>query len=266
MSDSFRFVRTTPNSVIPPNAVEVTERHYQLPEFIQRATRDLAWRIEKRESPKDIEDCIFSEISFIKVIHEQLSRVSDVDRFIYKILGVKAESIAVIHQDIDIALSWIEWYKEKRRQEFGAIREVEAFLPTVDYFKVYRTWFNFRKLRLVAKVNYIPPKSHYVLDQAKAYARVLYNIFCTPFSAPAPGQPLSELPEIPELEQVPKTRTVLGSHLFEENEPYATYEARVVKLFLNSAIETGATSSWLPFVPVDSTLSLPEDHPLRLKD
>ena len=251
-------------SFIPPGAVEVTERHWAFPEFIHKTSRDLSWRIEKIESPKDIEDTIFSEISFVRVIFEQLNRASDVDRFIYKVLGVKTVGIIELHQDIEIALSWIEWYKEKRTQDAGAIRKVEAFLPTVEFFKVYRTWFNFRKLRLVVKTNFIPPGSGYVIDQAKEYARVLYNIFCTPFPAPAPGQPLSQEPEKPDLEEVPKTRTSLGKFLFEDNEPYATFEARVVKHFLNSAIATGITSPWLPHVPVDSPGSLPDDHPIKL--
>ena len=244
--------------------IEILDEDWAFPEYIIKTTRDLAQRMEIAKSPKDIEDIIYTSISFIKLIHQKIDTASENKKLVYKVLGVKARGIAELNQDTQIAESWINWYKAKRIEDTAAIRQIESYLPAVPEFRVHSSQFSLRQFRLVVKTNLIPESISYRISQAQAYANAIYNIFCAPSAAPAPGQPLPDDLPVPDLEVIPATRTELGSPLFPK-EPYAKFEATIIQHFLASAISDGATSNLLPYVPPeDPWFHLPKDHPINL--
>ena len=254
---------STPNLSFP---IEILDEDWAFPEFILKTTKDLSQRMEDVRSPKDIDDIISTSISFIKLIHHKIDTASDNKKFVYKVLGVKARGIAELNQDAQIAESWINWYKAKRIEDTAAIRQIESYLPAVPEFRVHSSRFSLREFRLVLKTNFIPEDISYRITQAQAYANAVYNIFCAPTAAPAPGQPLPDDLPAPDLEAIPATRSELGSPLFPKK-PYAKFEASIIHHFLASAISDGATSNLLPFVPPEYPwFNLPKDHPINLDE
>ena len=250
----------------PPSriAIELTDEHFAFPNFILRVTQDLATRVENISSPKDIDNIISSELNFIKLIHHKITTASGVQRAIYRALGVKPEEIAILNEDVKIAESWINWYKAKRIEDTAAIRQVESFLPAFPEFRIYHCKFSFRRLSLKIQPNEYVEGISYRIFQSFEYAKILYNIFCAPIAAPAPGQPLPEDLPTPYFRDIPSTRTSLGAQLF-RGKPYAKFEAEIAKHFLLSSIIKGTTSELLPFFPVERLHWLPEDHPIRLE-
>ena len=244
--------------------VQAQEEHWSLGNFVIRVSRDLANRTAKLASPKDIDELITSEINFVKILRRKIDSATNIDKIIYRHLGLKPEEIIIQDNANQITQSWIDWFKHKRTEQTAAIRNIESFLPTCKKFHVYSCKQSLRQSRLTVESNLIPEGSQYRISQAQAYARALYLILCSSQSAPAPGEPLPEDLDIPHLEDVPESRAAVGGYLFADKQNYAEYECYIIKLFLKSAIAEGTTSIFLPLVPVDGPRSLPDDHPINL--
>lgn len=243
--------------------VRITDRHWSTQELIVRVTTDLARRIENVASPKDIDSLLDSEIAFIKLLRHKIDTASEDDKRIYAVLGLKIENIIIEHNAAKTAQAWIDWYKNKRIEDSAAIRNVEAHLPTCAEFQVLKTRFSLSRQTFIVRPNFAPPPegTNYRVIQAQAYARALYNITCNS-QPPAPGEPLWEDLYEPTRDEIPAPRSALGAWLF-EGRTYAAFEAYILKFFLQTSINTGATSDLLPFVPVTNLSYLPANHPLN---
>ena len=255
---------SNPNPSLNGSALEITERHWGFPEFLQRVTADLQARCNNAKTPKDIEDTIASEFNFVKLINHKVATASEADRTIYSFLGVKINEIPELYRNAEIAQNWIEWFKAKRSKDIAKIRNVEAFLPVNPDCKILQCSFSPETLRPVVKTSLPVEGTSYRLYQAINYARILFNIFCAPSSAPAPGEPLEDPLLIPEYSSIPAPRSAFGAQIFRNNETYAFFEARIAKIFLQTAITEGSTSVLLPHVEAAIPDGLPKDHPVRL--
>ena len=253
-------ILTSPEITSP---LEITEQHWSFPEFITKIILDLDERNNKVQSPKDLEDFISATCNFFKLINHKITTASDTDRVIYTALGVKPDEIRKLFRDSEIALSWIEWFKAKRSKDIAKIRNVEAFLPVNPDCKILQCYFSPETLRPVVKTSLPVEGISYRLYQAINYARILFNIFCAPSAAPAPGEPLEDPLLIPEYSAIPTPRSAFGAQIFKD-ERYALYEARIVKIFLQAAITEGSTSVLLPHVETAIPDGLPKDHPIKL--
>ena len=157
---------------------------------------EIVRRSWKLASPKDIEELYSFDSDFLTFICERVDNANSVERKAYAALGFNLPHAQLMKEDQAIAKSWIDWYKHKRLQEIDSIRALESQFPPRPEFRIESVGHpGFSEWTLIVNAEIPRPELVFRIRQAVQYCRVLYNIFCAPGPAPAPGNPLpSDLP------------------------------------------------------------------------
>ena len=238
-----RPTRITPETIIKTGSLK---------ELVRRANEQIALKEKNLRSPRDIENLITYDLNFISLLGRKFDEANAEEKAAYGVLGFRQNELQLLRDDRTIALSWIEWYKHERSREIEVIKAIEDLIPTHPEFKIASSghpggnnWALFTNIRV--------PELKLRLRQAAQYSRALFNIFCAPHPAPAPGNPLpTDLP-VPDLGAPAPCRSPYRSYIFSTHKTYGEECGKIVNLFLQAAVRDGTLSDLLPFVPrIDS--------------
>ena len=238
---------------------------YNLLTLLARGNQELREADEKAKSPKDIENCINKEIALIKLLGHKINTATAPVRRGYIHWGIKINSILEIVADLPVIEAWINWYKHQRSQQLCLIRETEAYLPTDEDFEILKVKYRKRTHVFYTECNSVLPGTDYRIRQAEYYAKVLHNIFCAPTPPPSLDEPLPPNYNRIHFDDIPKTRSQIARSIFDPTKNFGQTLERITKIFVDTAINTGATSELLPHMQIESVHTyLPDDHPIRL--
>ena len=238
---------------------------YNFLALLERSNTELTNDINNVESPKDIENCIKKEINLIKLLKHKIDTSSAPVKRAYANWGVKVNGILEIAADIPIIEAWINWYKHQRNQQLALIRQTEAYLPIDEDFNVFKV--KYRKKSRILSINYSPslPGTSFRIAQAEHYTKILHNILCAPTPPPPIGESLPTNYNKIHYHEIPKPRTEIGRNFFEPTRTFGQALADITRCFVNTAVNTGATSELLPQSQIENIHTyLPDDHPIVL--
>ena len=227
--------------------VDAIARVSSTKELIRRVNEETYTRSKNLHAPRDIEALFTYEFNFLDLIGRKFDALDDGDRNEYTILGFRFDEFQSMRDDRAIAQSWIDWYKHKRLQEIESIKAIEDHIPTLPEFGLSSIghpctgWAVF--------INTKVPEFKYRLRQAAQYSRTLYNIFCAPGPAPAPGNPLPVDLPVPDFSAPAPKRFPHRDYIFAGDKTYSEDCGKLIDLFLIASIKDGYTSDLLPFVP-----------------
>ena len=233
--------------------------------LLARGNRDLTEAANNAKTPKDIENCLKKEIALIKLLGHRINTASAPVRSGYALWGIKIDSILEIVADLPIIEAWIDWYKHQRSQQLGLIRETEAYLPVDEDFEVLKVKYRRRSHKFSIELYSYPPGTSYRIKQAEYYLKVLCNIFCAPTPPPPLGEPLPPGFNPIYYSDIPKTRSEIARSILDPTKTFGKTLERITELFVNTSINTGATSELLPHMQLENPHSyLQDDHPISL--
>ena len=233
--------------------------------LLTRGNQQLLDGIKNAKSPQDIENNLFREISFIKLLGHKINAAPPHVKRAYPLWGIKVESILEIVADLPVIEAWIEWFKHQRSQQLGPIRETEAFLPIDPNFELTKAKYHKGRRIFSLEYNSVVPGTRYRIKQAEYYAKVLCTIFCSPSPPPPLGKPLPPDSYKIDFEDIPKTRSEIARTIFEPNKTFGQTLELITKYFVNTSIKTGTTSELLPHMQIERVHTyLPDSHPIRL--
>ena len=236
----------------PPARVTITTdtiaKVSSLKELIRRANEAIATKEKNLRSLGDLEALITYDLNFITLLGRNLDGVTGEEKAAYAALGFRLDELQLLREDQAIAQSWISWYKHKRLQELGPIKAIEDWIDTLPEFEINSIGHpGADEWALITNIS--APESQLRLRQAIRYSRVLFNIFCAPGPAPAPGNPLPPDLPVPDLGAPAPCRSPYRTYIFTGDKTYGEECGKIVNLFLTASIRDGITSELLPFVP-----------------
>ena len=216
-------------------------------ELMRRVNDEITRRAGNLRSLRDIEDLLTYDFNFVTLLGRQFDSASTEEKAAFAALGFRLDDFQVMREDQRIAQSWIDWFKHKRLEDIEAIKGIEDHIPTRPeliikpfLYTVAGDWIIFTNIHI--------PELDYRIRQAIDYCIVLFNVFCAPCAAPAPGEQLPSDRLVPNCEVPAPRRFPHRDYIFSGSKPYGQECTKLINLFLHSTIKGGISSDLLPFV------------------
>ena len=247
----FRLWREDP--IIGPSVAECSHVLNVLA-FVDRASDQLIEKLNSRKTLQDHEAILVDQNNFLILLRRALDRLPVAVRDGL----VRIHHLVELEADVVIQQSWLDWYSHKREKFSVLLETVEDGLPAhPDFSDVWEISGEIHQQQV--SINIEIKELGYRVRQAFEFFCMLWRIFCSPVSAPPPGEELPFGPENinPDLPCSP--RTDAGNLWFPSRLTIRQACKRVTLIFLVSTIRDKQYPKYLPALPPLEG-ELPPDH------
>ena len=236
------FRRWTEDPILGP-FMSATPQVLNLLEFVDRASEQLLVKRANLNTLQDYESYYIDELNFIKVLRQSVNRLPPCVGTNFAI----THNLGDLEEGKNVEESWINWYSHERSEIAPLLGVVEDGLEAYPEFCVIRISGEYPHWRV--RTNIEVHELKYRVRQAFEFFRMLHRIFCSPVSAPPPGEELPFGPENlnPDLLICPRVQS--GCYWFDRGLTLREACEKVTSIFLVATIRDKVYPRYLPPLP-----------------